>query len=200
MALPQKESSWSLAVDCRPASLKYTGHERLGPAPVVRQKFCEATLRDPAWIGVDPPARNTRLPEKVSALTSSSHDVPARRILVVDDNVGAAKMLAMLLKRLGPHEVETAHDGPSTIEKADRFHPEIILLDIGLPRMDGLAVACALRESGNHDGTLLAALTGYGQEEDRQRSKEAGFDEHLVKPVGVETLQQLLGHPKLAGI
>lgn len=121
-----------------------------------------------------------------------------RRILVVDDNVGAAKMLAVLLKRLGPHEIAMAHDGPTTIEVAERFEPELILLDIGLPRMDGLAVAWNLRQRPKFHNTLIVALTGYGQEEDRRRSKEAGFDEHLVKPVGVQTLKALLCHPKLA--
>ncbi|WP_203545343.1 response regulator [Candidatus Laterigemmans baculatus] len=116
----------------------------------------------------------------------------------MDDNVGAAKMLAMLLKRLGPHEVETAHDGPSTLEKAEEFKPNLVLLDIGLPRMDGLAVATELRKRAHFADTLLAALTGFGQEEDRQRSKEAGFDEHLIKPVDVDTLRQLLEHPKLS--
>lgn len=120
-----------------------------------------------------------------------------RRILVVDDNVGAAKMLAVLLKRLGPHEIALAHDGPSTIEAAERFAPELILLDIGLPKMDGLTVAWNLRQRRQFDETLLAALTGYGQEEDRRRSMEAGFDEHLVKPVAIHTLKKLLSHPKL---
>lgn len=136
--------------------------------------------------------------KKFEPLTSSANVSAGRRILVVDDNVGAAKMLAMLLKRLGPHEVETAHDGLTTLEKAEEFKPEIILLDIGLPKMDGLAVASALRQSGHFDDTLLAALTGFGQDEDRRRSKEAGFDEHLIKPVDVQTLKQLLDHPKLA--
>ncbi|WP_164103491.1 GAF domain-containing protein [Candidatus Laterigemmans baculatus] len=121
-----------------------------------------------------------------------------RRILVVDDNVGAAKMLAALLKRLGPHEIAMAHDGPSTLTVAEQFDPELILLDIGLPKMDGLTVAWNLRQQPQFEHTLLAALTGYGQEEDRRRSKEAGFDEHLVKPVSIQTLRKLLSHPKLA--
>ena len=120
------------------------------------------------------------------------------RVLLVEDNVGAAKVLAMLIQRLGPHEVQVAHDGPSALEIASRFQPEIVLLDIGLPRMDGYTIARALRADAAGSALLLAALTGYGQEEDRRKSHEAGFDEHMVKPVGVDTLRQLLCHPKLA--
>jgi CheY-like chemotaxis protein len=119
-------------------------------------------------------------------------------VLIVDDSVGAAKILARLIRHLGPHTIEVAHDGPSAIERAETFQPEIMLLDIGLPKMDGFTVARKLRENGGLNGALLVALTGYGQEEDRRRSKEAGFDEHVVKPVAVETLRQLLSHPKLS--
>lgn len=124
-----------------------------------------------------------------------SPSADARRVMVVDDNVGAAAMTSLLIRRLGPHCVETAHDGPSALEKARRFHPDIILLDIGLPKMDGLAVARTLRQSRDFAQTLLVALTGYGQEEDRRKSSEAGFDEHVVKPVDVDTLRRLLHHP-----
>jgi PAS domain S-box-containing protein len=120
-----------------------------------------------------------------------------RRILVVDDNVGAAKMLSLLLCRLGPHEVRTAHDGYSTFQLAASFRPDIIFLDIGLPTMDGFEVARRIRADSTFNHTLLVAVTGYGQDEDRQRSRDAGFDEHLVKPVDVASLRQTLNHPKL---
>ncbi|QDU97775.1 hybrid sensor histidine kinase/response regulator [Lignipirellula cremea] len=116
----------------------------------------------------------------------------ALRVLVVDDNLGAVKILTILISRLGSHVIETAHDGEAALEKATQFRPDLILLDIGLPKMDGFTVARKIRENGDLERTLLVALTGYGQEEDRQKSKEAGFDVHLVKPVDVATLRELL--------
>jgi signal transduction histidine kinase/CheY-like chemotaxis protein len=119
----------------------------------------------------------------------------SRRILVVDDNVDAAESLALLLQVQG-HEVEVAHDGPTALKKAESLRPEVVLLDIGLPRMDGCQVARQMRQQAWGDGTLIVALTGYGQEEDRQRSAAAGFNAHLVKPVDLEALYQLLTHAK----
>jgi CheY-like chemotaxis protein len=114
-----------------------------------------------------------------------------RRVLVVDDNVDAANTMALLL-RLAGHDVRTAHDGPSAIDAARTHPPEVILLDIGLPGMDGYEVARRLRASPTLDGCVLVALTGYGQEEDRRRSWAAGFDHHLVKPVEPQSLTELL--------
>jgi CheY-like chemotaxis protein len=121
-----------------------------------------------------------------------------RRILVVDDNLAAAKLLSQLLAMLGDHQVELAHDGESALRKAEEFHPELILLDIGLPGMNGYLVANTIRSHPVLNNVLLAALTGYGQEEDRRRSLEAGFDEHLVKPPALKDIAHLLAHPKLA--
>ncbi len=109
------------------------------------------------------------------------------RILVVDDNVDAADSLALLLHLAG-HEVRVCHDGPAAVAAAQDFHPDIVLLDIGLPGMDGYEVARRLREQEALAEALLVALTGYGQEEDLRRSQEAGFDHHLVKPVEPATL------------
>jgi CheY-like chemotaxis protein len=124
------------------------------------------------------------------------HEQPAisqgRRILVVDDNAGALKMLCMLLAKLGDHQIEKAHDGSTALVKIKEMHPEIVLLDIGLPKMDGYQVAKTIREIHEFDDVFLVALTGYGQDEDRKKSKAAGFDMHLVKPVEVSLLQQLL--------
>ena len=114
-----------------------------------------------------------------------------RRILVVDDNRDAARSLARLLALYG-HEVQTAHDGPAALEAARTHIPEIILLDIGMPRMDGLEVARRLRQESCLKEVMLVALTGYGQDRDRRRSREAGFDVHLVKPVEFEHLQTIL--------
>ncbi len=122
----------------------------------------------------------------------------SRRILVVDDNVGAARMLAMLLRKLGDHHVETAHDGKSAIAKVQESRPEVVLLDIGLPDMDGFQVGKTIRESSENNGLLLVALTGYGQLEARQKSKQVGFDEHLVKPPSIDQMREILTHPKLA--
>jgi signal transduction histidine kinase/CheY-like chemotaxis protein len=114
-----------------------------------------------------------------------------RRILIVDDNVDAAKSLSMLLSLEG-HEIQLAHDGPTAIQAAQDFQPDVVLLDIGLPRMDGYQVARALRERPELAKVLLVALTGYGQDDDRRRSHEAGFDAHLVKPVDLDALRFIL--------
>jgi CheY-like chemotaxis protein/two-component sensor histidine kinase len=124
--------------------------------------------------------------------------VAGRRVLVVDDNPAVADVQARLLSALGPHETRTAHDGPSAIRLAESFRPDIILLDIGLPHMDGYEVARRLRQSSQFAGTLLVALTGYGTEEDHRLSREAGFDEHVVKPPSIDSIEALLRHPKLA--
>ncbi len=116
---------------------------------------------------------------------------PAHRILVVDDNVDSAESLAMMLRLLG-HDVHTAHDGPAALRAAAAFAPEMVLLDIGLPGMDGYEVARRLRTLPQVRGALLVAQTGWGQEEDRRKSREAGFDHHLVKPVDPAVLREVL--------
>ncbi len=120
-----------------------------------------------------------------------------RRIVVVDDNVGAAKLLSKLLGMLGDHEIFIAHDGVSALEMVRETHPELVLLDIGLPGMDGFQVARAVRENPAFDDVLLVALTGYGQKEDRLKSLQAGFDEHRVKPPSIDQMKEILRHPKL---
>jgi two-component system CheB/CheR fusion protein len=115
----------------------------------------------------------------------------ARRILIVDDNVDAAESMALLLRDVG-HEVYLAHDGPHAIRTAQIHVPEFIVLDIGLPGMSGYEVARELRKEVRFKDTVLVALTGYGQEDDRRRAREAGFNHHLVKPVKSIALQRLL--------
>jgi PAS domain S-box-containing protein len=112
-------------------------------------------------------------------------------VLVVDDNKDAAESLAMLLRTAGA-EVHVAHDGPTAIEEFERCEPHVVLLDIGMPDMDGCEVARRLREISRPDRVALVALTGWGQDEDRRRVREAGFDHHLVKPVELASLQALL--------
>lgn len=112
------------------------------------------------------------------------------RVLVVDDNRDSAETMSMLLELEG-HEVFVAHDGKQAVEVAIAERPALVLLDIGLPFMDGYEACRAMRE-GRLVGALIVAMTGYGREEDRQRSVDAGFDAHLVKPVDVEDIRQLI--------
>jgi PAS domain S-box-containing protein len=116
-----------------------------------------------------------------------------RRLLVVDDNVDAAESLALLL-RLNGHEVWTAHDGVEAMETMRTRSPDVVLLDIGLPRMDGLEVARRIRQELCMKNAVLIALTGYSQEEDRRRSLDAGFNAHLIKPVDLDALDAVLSH------
>jgi signal transduction histidine kinase len=116
----------------------------------------------------------------------------ARRMLVVDDNPDSAESLSMLLQVSG-HETATAHDGLEALAEAERFRPEVVLLDIGLPLLNGYDAARRIREQPWGKDMVLVALTGWGQEEDRRKSKEAGFDLHLVKPVDLDLLMERLG-------
>ena len=118
---------------------------------------------------------------------------PTLRVLVVDDNVSSAQSLAMVLK-LDGHEVQVTHDGEGAIEAVRRFRPEVVLMDIGLPGMDGYDVARRLRQDGELSAgiVLLAAVTGYAEDEAKRRSREAGFDHHLVKPVDPDAVLALL--------
>jgi PAS domain S-box-containing protein len=119
-------------------------------------------------------------------------ETPSWRILVVDDNQDAAESLAMLLAH-GGHDTETAHDGREAVEKAATYDPDIILLDIGLPGMNGYDACREIRRRGSgHEAPLMVAVTGWGQEADREKAKEAGFDAHLVKPVLHDNLMSLL--------
>lgn len=119
------------------------------------------------------------------------HGAPIHRILLVDDNKDNADSLGMLLKFLGA-DVQLAYDGPSALEALKIFRPSLILLDIGLPGMDGYEVARRVRQMPEFADIMLIALTGWGQEEDRRRTREAGFDHHLVKPVELDALQAVL--------
>ncbi|HZZ73110.1 MAG TPA: ATP-binding protein [Pirellulales bacterium] len=122
---------------------------------------------------------------------------PGRRVLVVEDNVGAATILARLLQMVWSHQVEVAHDGTAAIALAQSFQPEVVLCDLGLPGISGCEVARELRKLPGGERWLLVALTGYGEEKDRAQTAAAGFDQHLVKPPGVEQLRELFIHPKI---
>ena len=116
---------------------------------------------------------------------------PARRVLVVDDNLDGAESLALLLRFAG-HQVEVAHDGQLALAVAERFRPDVALLDIGLPGLNGYEVCQRLRRESWGRTMTIVALTGWGQDEDRRRSSEAGFDSHMVKPVDPPALLKLL--------
>ena len=143
----------------------------------------------------------TALPESPTALTSpapaSASTVPSEkassgcRVLVVDDNVDAAQSMAKLLERTG-HAARLAYDGPSALQAAIDYRPEVVLLDIGLPGLDGYQVAERIRQHATLKNIVLVALTGYGQDTDRQRSQEAGFDHHLVKPSDFDEIEKIL--------
>jgi CheY-like chemotaxis protein len=113
------------------------------------------------------------------------------RVLVVDDNEDTATMLAEALEDMGC-QTETAFDGATAIEAARRFRPQVVFLDIGLPVMDGYEVAQRLRKEADLAPLKLVAVTGYGQAADRQRSRAAGFDEHVVKPYDLDKLLDLI--------
>ncbi|QDU99142.1 PAS domain-containing hybrid sensor histidine kinase/response regulator [Lignipirellula cremea] len=142
------------------------------------------------------PVVSSQSPDAKKVVVGSS--LHCRSILAVDDNIGAARLLTMLLQKLGDHTVEMAHDGPTALAKATQSRPEIVLLDIGLPGMNGYEVARSLRAQPDFDTVLLVALTGYGQKEDMAKSQQAGFDLHLVKPPSIDQIREVLAHPKLA--
>jgi PAS domain S-box-containing protein len=149
-----------------------------------------------------------RLPIMVRHVVAKSGAEPAEepvvarpmdrhRVLVVEDNIYAAKSFATLL-RLDGHEVQIAHDGPMALQMATTFQPDVILLDIGLPGIDGYEVANRLRGQDEFRETRIIAMTGYGQPEDRRRSKESGIDYHLVKPVKIDVVRSLLARENSA--
>jgi CheY-like chemotaxis protein len=117
-----------------------------------------------------------------------------RRILVVDDHVDAAESLALLLRQ-GGHDVQVVHDGHAALEAARIHRPHLVLLDLGMPGVDGFNVVGRLRKDGRFAGVRFVAVTGSGEPEARERSRQAGFDEHLVKPLDLETLRRLIERP-----
>lgn len=126
-------------------------------------------------------------------------ELPRRkRVLVVDDNIDAADSIVIILNEAG-YEVTSVHDGPAALAEAQRFRPEVIVLDIGLPGMSGYDVARRLRHDPEFKRTPLVAVTGYGQDSDRQRSRDAGFNYHLTKPVDPDVLKAFVAAPDRFG-
>jgi signal transduction histidine kinase/CheY-like chemotaxis protein len=158
------------------------------PGPGRGSRF---TVRLPIQMGstIDETARTTAT--AISNAKDEANGMSPLRVLVVDDNVDSAETMAMLLTHLG-HEVRTAHDGQAAIDVAEDFHPEAILLDIGLPIRSGHDVARELRRRTWAESAKIIAMSGWGRETDRQSSREAGFDYHLVKPIDHAELRRLL--------
>jgi CheY-like chemotaxis protein len=133
----------------------------------------------------------TTQPAEHAPPRAASHATIRRKILVADDNQDAANTLALLL-RLAGHDVRTAHGGCAALTLANEFEPEFALLDIGMPDLDGYEVARQLRLTDAGRNVRLIALTGWGQDEDKRRARDAGFDHHLTKPVDPHWLDALL--------
>lgn len=148
-------------------------------------KGCEFVVRLP--VNDEPFASD----ESAHSPEHAKASLPLRRILVVDDNQDAANSLAVLLRLTG-HDVRSAYDGATALAVAADFRPSMVVLDIGMPGMDGFTVARRLRENAELGPLVLVAVTGWGQQDDRRRSKQAGFDYHLVKPVDPQALVNLL--------
>src|SRR4030095_14792844 len=129
--------------------------------------------------------------ESIASIETAKESAQTSRLLVVDDNMDSADMLVMLLQMFG-HEAKAAYSGQTALEAAVVYQPDFVLLDIGLPDMNGYEVARHLRQQPETKDVRLIAMTGYGQDSDRQRSQEAGCEHHLVKPVDPQKLQDLL--------
>jgi PAS domain S-box-containing protein len=130
-------------------------------------------------------------PDQLSEAERTTPQIARSRILVVDDNPDTTATLALLLERTG-HRVHVAHDGLEAVHAAATFHPDVVLLDIGLPKLNGFEVARRIRQERGGNRVALVAVTGWGQQDDRRRAMEAGFDHHLTKPVEIGRLLQLL--------
>jgi PAS domain S-box-containing protein len=133
------------------------------------------------------PAKRASAPEKKVDLPVS------RRVLIADDNHDAGISLSMLLQSMG-HDTRVVHDGMEAVEEAETFHPDVVLLDLGMPRLDGYETARRIASRPWADATQIVAVTGWGQEADRQRAREAGFHRHLVKPVDVGALREVMSN------
>jgi CheY-like chemotaxis protein len=144
-----------------------------------------------------PVLAGARLPAPLGETPGARAKTKLCRILVVDDNRDSADTLAMLLSIVG-HEVHMAYDGVEAVESAATLRPEVVLLDLGLPKQNGYEACRRIREQPWGKEMIVVALTGLGQEEDRRKTREGGFDHHLVKPVDLEALQTLLTRVRAA--
>ena len=152
--------------------------------------------REPYLVPVHAPAPAVAPAHANSQLPPGSANRTGRRLLIVDDNQDALDSLAALMEMSG-HEVHMATDGESALTVAESCRPEVVLLDLGLPKLDGYEVARRLREVPWGRAAMIIALTGWGQDEDRRRTRECGFDSHMVKPLDLDALIRLLGSPEV---
>ena len=144
----------------------------------------EVEIRLPATGVADLPAMDVEQPTVAA--------IRRLRVLIVEDNLDAAEMLDLAVSQMG-HTTRMAHDGATAVTVAGQFSPDVVLLDIGLPVMNGYAVAQALRAQPEFNGVHIAAVTGWGQDEDRRKAREAGFDSHFTKPLAPAAVEELLG-------
>jgi CheY-like chemotaxis protein len=148
-------------------------------------------------MGYAPPARTTGevLPmlteEAVTHATKDSRPASSLRIVVIDDHPDAADMLQALVQRSG-HQARAAYDGKSGLKLVDELSPDVVFVDIGMPNINGYEVARTLRRFPGHQSLRLVAVTGWGQLQDKQRAIDAGFDEHLTKPITPEDIERVL--------
>jgi len=146
------------------------------------------------------PLQERKVAEPAEAVTpASAADKPPLKVLLADDNVDAAETLKMLLEMEG-HEVQICHDGQQALEAIESSQPDVAVLDIGMPRLDGLEVAEKVRAASWGQAVTLIALSGWGQREDQDRSAAAGFAYHLTKPVDFEALQSLISRAGVAAV
>ena len=155
-------------------------------------KGAEFVVRLPVVVGASEPQAPAERDEPPAPKSSL-------RILIVDDNRDGADSLAMLLQIMG-NDTRTAHDGQEAVDVAEEFRPDVMLLDIGLPKLNGYEACRRIREQPWGRSVVLIALTGWGQEDDRRRSQEAGFDHHMVKPVDPQDLMKLLAELNVAKV
>jgi signal transduction histidine kinase/CheY-like chemotaxis protein len=168
-----------------------------GNEPVPDAARPQSTAPVPGPLGDEPhavpAALHAELPETEPPVAEplTTESPTGLRVMVVDDNQDAAMMLTMLLQ-LNGHQVETRHSGRAALDLGQEYHPEVMLLDLGMPGMNGIETAKAIRKTDWGASVILVAVTGWGQEEDKRITREAGFDHHLVKPVEASSLLQLL--------
>jgi len=155
------------------------------------QAFSEGTGKGSEFVVRLPLSAQPPVADTSSTHTAPASELPPRRVLVVDDDHGVAESLEMLLKLLNV-EVQVVHDGQAALEALKTYHPDIVLLDLGMRGMDGYEVARRIRAQAEFHDVTLVALTGWGRDEDRRRSHDAGFDSHVTKPANMATLRKLL--------
>src|SRR6185312_4418502 len=140
---------------------------------------------------IELPSTTATPPKRASAPEEKADLTVSRRVLIADDNHDAGISLSMLLQSMG-HDTRVVHDGIEALEEAELFHPEVVLLDIGMPRLDGYETARRMAGRPWAAAAQIVAVTGWGQETDRQRAKDAGFHRHLVKPVDLDVLREVM--------